>query len=620
MLSKLGLNKYYFLVFFVFLIALLSRVFGLNSDPTVFLDSGQVGDEGYWLYSARSLALFGHLALDNFFHDIAAAPLFSLTAYLSFLLFDVGFWQARIVSGLSGFLTVFITYLIAKPFGKKVALISTLLFEINSLMLFHNRLAVPESLSIFFVSLTVYLWLRSKPLLSGVSLAVALLSKTTAFLFLPSIFLIVAHGYFNGKINRTGVFRFIGGCAFFVFIIGLPIILLWGREFFLIYSTFGKWYVPTGNYTLFGNILNFFLHPFWGSPFVFPLIILTLINNLAVLFGKIKISYNHRILIIWLVGSVILTPLMSQVTNARLLPLLVPMCVLASLVIVNPKKYFLKLNSIEIRTRGAVFINLMTIVLTFPLSIVLAKFSLSLVKRVSGNEQVVNNLFYFSLLLFVLLSFVLIRLRKKWLVNSLFKFDILLLISLPVISLIYMSGNYLNFFNLISVNRNTLSIVGISTSLLLFVGIFSSLIIFRKLVAALFIVYVTTSLFGLSSILFVNSKNIYAASQRLEYYSNNKTVLGFFGHELSVENKSWPIYVAPRLNYVERVNFDYQKYDPKILFVPAVFDGRPFAKNGPWLTIEDINREVIFLEQLNLSRDFLGAKREVKLDVYEIGD
>lgn len=42
------------------------RVWNLGADPSLFLDSGQVGDEGYWLYNARSLALFGQTAKDDF--------------------------------------------------------------------------------------------------------------------------------------------------------------------------------------------------------------------------------------------------------------------------------------------------------------------------------------------------------------------------------------------------------------------------------------------------------------------------------------------------------------------------------------------------------------------------
>ena len=112
-----------FTLILIFVLALAVRIIYMGSDPSILLDSGQVGDEGYWLYNARNLALFGETVKDQFYHDFAAAPLFSFFSFLSFSVFGVGFWQARLVSALAGFLTVFFSYKIAARFGKNVAML-----------------------------------------------------------------------------------------------------------------------------------------------------------------------------------------------------------------------------------------------------------------------------------------------------------------------------------------------------------------------------------------------------------------------------------------------------------------------------------------------------------------
>src|SRR3990167_3220287 len=155
------------IIILIFLVAFLARVVYLKADPSILLDSGQVGDEGYWNYNARNLALFGQIAKDEFLHDLAAAPLYSFFSYISFNIFGVGFWQARLVSALSGLISVIFTYKIARFFGQKVAIVSSALVSINVLFLLHNRLAVPESLAIMFLITCVYFWMQKNYFLSG---------------------------------------------------------------------------------------------------------------------------------------------------------------------------------------------------------------------------------------------------------------------------------------------------------------------------------------------------------------------------------------------------------------------------------------------------------------------
>ncbi|MDO8487506.1 MAG: glycosyltransferase family 39 protein [Candidatus Curtissbacteria bacterium] len=613
-------DKNFIVLFFLILVlAFCVRFFNLRVDPSILLDSGQVGDEGYWLYNARNLKTFGHLAPDEFYHDFAAAPLFSAVSFLSFSFFGVGFWQARILSALSGFFIVLITYKIARPMGEKIALVATFLISINTALLLHNRLAVPESLSILFMALAVWLWTGEKYLVAGAATSLALLSKTTAFLFLPSMTAIIIIDYFSKKIGSKDVVKFLAGSILVFLLIAIPISVIWGNKVILIYSTFAKWYYPGNSTALWTNVINFFTHPFWGSPFVFPLVILSLVNIFATYFKKLETGYCQRVSFYWLFGAFILTPFMSQVTNARLLPLLVPLSILSAQTIILHKKYFLKIKDIQVKNISGVTKSLLIFLLFYPLSVLIGKFLLAIAKRVLEDEQIVYQLPIASILLVFALgtTFNFFYKKKAW--DFLIKFNAILLIALPAISFVPTMAGLMTMFKVAVLSRTEITILEIITAVIIILSIFSYRAIFNKSIIFFSTLYLIFSVFGLVTIFLHPSFNLYNASRELGKYADNSVVIGFLGHELAIQNRSKVIYFAPRLNFVSGLNQNYLEFNPKILLVPDVFDNQRIDK-GPWLTEEDIQKKLIPLGKLDFSRQFLTAKREVKIKVYEIAE
>ncbi len=86
--------------------ALLVRFAYPTADPPWQTTVGVVWhDEGAWVHNARNKALFGAWSLDNW-NPMYIAPVFSGLEYVSFAAFGVGVWQARLVSELTGFLSV----------------------------------------------------------------------------------------------------------------------------------------------------------------------------------------------------------------------------------------------------------------------------------------------------------------------------------------------------------------------------------------------------------------------------------------------------------------------------------------------------------------------------------
>lgn len=611
-------GKIFFAILCLILVLAFSvRLFNLKADPSIFLDTGQVGDEGYWLYNARDLKTFGHLAPDEFYHDFAAAPLFGAISFLSFSIFGVGFWQARIVSALSGFFIVLLTFKIARPMGEKISLIATFLISINTLLLLHNRLAVPESLSILFMALAVWLWAEGKYLVAGAAVSLALLAKTTAFLFLPSMAIIIMIDYLFKRIERKTLVRFLTGSLLVFLLIAIPILIIWWNKVILIYSTFAKWYYPGNSSALWGNITNFFTHPFWGSPFVFPLVILSLVNILATYFKKLKVVYPQRISFCWLFGALLLTPFMSQITNARLLPLLVPLSILSAQTIVFRNKYFFEIKNIQIKNIHNTAKSLLIYLLFYPSSVLIGKFLLAILKRILSNQQIVYQLPLTSILLLLTLGtiFNFFYKNKAW--NFLIKFNVILLVALPSISLVPNLIGLFAMFKTIELSTTEITILEIVIAAVTDLCVFSNKVLFNKSIIFLSISYFIFSVFGLGTFFWHPSYNLYNASRELGKYADNSVVIGFLGHELAIENKSTAIYFAPRLNFVSGLNQDYLKFNPKILLIPDVFDNQHIDK-GPWLTEGDIPKKLILLTRLDLSRKFLTSKREVKIKVYEI--
>ena len=618
MKNTFALNKgFWTLILFLILIAFSTRFINLRADPSILLDSGQVGDEGYWIYNARNLNTFGHLANDDFYHDFAAAPFFSFVSFLYFWAFGVGFWQARAVSALAGLLTIIAAYRIALLFGKNVALISTFLLSVNTLLILHNRLAVPESLSILFMTLSVLFMIKNKYFLSGCAVSFALLSKTTAFLFLPSAAVILIADYIFKKVDGEGVRKFLAGALLTITATGLPTYLLWGKKFVLIYSTFGKWYSPSTLSAFWGNVINFFTNPFWGSPFAFSLVILALINIIATCFKKFTVSRHQSVLQLWLFGSLILTPFMSQVTNARLLHLLIPLSILAGQTIASPSKYFLRIKEIRFSRVDGIIKTILIFFLSYPPAVLLGKFFLAFVKRMSGNAEIVNLLPIVSIILFMILGFISNLLKKSGGWIFLVRANVILLVCLPVISFVPTFVSLLDFFDIMHITYTSVTILKILALVILASGLFFNKIVYKASFVLLCILYLLFSAIGLASILWNPSYNYYNSSKKLGQYADEKAMVGFLGHEMAIENRSWPIYFAPRLNYVSVVNQNYSIYNPKILLVPKIFDNRLANKND-WLSEDDFQNELITLIDLDLSREFLTGKREVKINVYEI--
>lgn len=604
----------------VMALGILIRFWALDADPSILLDSGQIGDEGYWLYNAKSLALFGKTVPDQFYHDFAAAPLFSFASYLSFLNFGVGFWQARLVSALAGIVTLLLTFMIAKQINERVALLATFIVSINTMLLLHNRLAVGESLSIMFATAGFYLLFlkRNTRVFSGAAFALSLLSKTTSFLYLPSSVLMMLSDVRRASDIKRPIYFSLSLAILFSFVFGI-LYLEWGNEIRLIYSTFGSWYAPRTIFGIWQNILNLFLHPFWGSPFLFSTVILASLNSLHFLLYKQSRTRERRLLIMWVLGFFALGPFMSGLSNARILGLIVPIVILAAQTVFEPNYAQMKfsgvINSLA-KTRGLAA-GAVAIALSAIPALVLGKLSLAILKRVSENQTIVYNLPYVWMVILALIT--ILALKRKHFLKTLLLFDVYVLLFLPIAVFIPLLWSYLNFFGLAPEPRTTVISLITVVSFIAFWMLLSCLSYLKKIVIPLIGVYVLFNLAGLTTIIYRPTYNIANSANRLGEIVGENSFIGFYGHELSLNNRSFPIYWAPRLISIESMNVNWQDFNPQFLLVTTVFDSKTSARSD-WPEAKDVNKPLIFIEGLDLTRQFLGSRREFKIDIYKIGN
>ncbi|HET7218579.1 MAG TPA: glycosyltransferase family 39 protein [Vicinamibacterales bacterium] len=144
-------------------IAVALRLIFPTADPPWQTTVGVVWhDEGAWVHNARNKALFGAWAQDAW-NPMYIAPVFTGLEYVSFAVFGVGVWQARLVSELAGFASVLlIAFAVKRLAGRDAALIAAALVATNYVYVMWNRAALMEALMVAFIVASWYCYVRAQ--------------------------------------------------------------------------------------------------------------------------------------------------------------------------------------------------------------------------------------------------------------------------------------------------------------------------------------------------------------------------------------------------------------------------------------------------------------------------
>jgi len=175
------------------LAALALRLAFPRADPPWTTTVGIVWhDEGAWVHNARNKALFGQWSEDAW-NPMYIAPVFTGLEYLSFALFGVGLWQARLVSELTGVASVVLLACgVRRLAGREAGLIAGALLATNYVYVMWNRAALMEASMVAFMVAAWYCYLRAQtqPLWGVLAAACALLAyftKAAAIFFVAAL-------------------------------------------------------------------------------------------------------------------------------------------------------------------------------------------------------------------------------------------------------------------------------------------------------------------------------------------------------------------------------------------------------------------------------------------------
>ena len=144
-------------------LSLALRVIFPAADPPTNPTVGVVWhDEGAWVHNARNKALFGSWTLDAW-NPMYIAPVFTGLEYAAFELLGVGVRQARLVSELTGFVSVLLLAGgVTRIGGRTAGLIAAALAGTNYVYVMYDRAATMEASMVAFMTAAWYCYVRAQ--------------------------------------------------------------------------------------------------------------------------------------------------------------------------------------------------------------------------------------------------------------------------------------------------------------------------------------------------------------------------------------------------------------------------------------------------------------------------
>jgi 4-amino-4-deoxy-L-arabinose transferase-like glycosyltransferase len=163
------------------------------ADPPWFSPVGVVWhDEGAWVHNARNRALTGSWQVPgDRWNPMYVTPVLTGLEYLSFRVFGVGLWQARLVSEVMGALAVLLLGLgVTRVGGRRAGLAAAALLATNFVSVMYDRAAVMEATMVSLVVTAWYCYARASEsarwgLAAGAAAIAAYFTKASAVFFLP---------------------------------------------------------------------------------------------------------------------------------------------------------------------------------------------------------------------------------------------------------------------------------------------------------------------------------------------------------------------------------------------------------------------------------------------------
>jgi 4-amino-4-deoxy-L-arabinose transferase-like glycosyltransferase len=195
-------------LFAIAAVAILLRGLFPLADPPWQIPVGVVWhDEGAWTHNARNMALFGTWVTDRW-NPMYLAPVFNALEYVSFRIFGVGLWQARLVSEALGFASVLLVAgAVRRAAGRTAGAMAGALTATNYVWVMWNRAALLETAMVVPMAAALYAYARAERTagwraiswgaLAAACAVTAFFSKAAAAFFLAALFAVAAAGLWD---------------------------------------------------------------------------------------------------------------------------------------------------------------------------------------------------------------------------------------------------------------------------------------------------------------------------------------------------------------------------------------------------------------------------------------
>ncbi len=263
----------------IVLIGLGLRASDLRADPPPYLSwsFAPYSDEAHNAYTARNLALYGALKVDDYV-PFVVYPLVNVLLALVFKLFGVGFVQLKLVSLLAGVLAILVMYLLVKEESGPVAgLLAAFGIAVCYPLVMYSRLGLVESVQILFLLATGLFFVRGlkrprQMAISGLFAAgAALFVKVSGVFVLPAVALVFLWQFIEARLHKEScrqLGRAVGWWCFgagVVFVLWLLVVFFPHRADYIKYVVRHSFESPTGHPR---NIVGYLLNTFSvGGPY-----------------------------------------------------------------------------------------------------------------------------------------------------------------------------------------------------------------------------------------------------------------------------------------------------------------------------------------------------------------
>jgi 4-amino-4-deoxy-L-arabinose transferase-like glycosyltransferase len=210
-------NRTTLLILVILAAALFVRIINLDADPSALISRDFVTDEGWWAHNARNAFFYDQWRIDEYNLPLYSAYLYNLLLFAVFKLFGVSFTTLRILSAVGGWLTVVLLFvLVRREINTRAAVFASALLGFSNLHIVYSRTGFTESVMVLLLVLALWLWSLKRvhyffAFLSGISVALMVVTKITAIYFVPGLVLAGVATAVRRSVTRREALVFLSG-------------------------------------------------------------------------------------------------------------------------------------------------------------------------------------------------------------------------------------------------------------------------------------------------------------------------------------------------------------------------------------------------------------------------